>query len=292
MKIEIHEKKFDVKKEIDNAVNYLKWYANTYLANCPNKYVIGMSGGKDSLVACKLATMAVGEDKVVGLILPNGIQKDLDDAIECCKACGIKYSIINIGKIYEDLENALDVETETTRTRVSETNDPACIRTLVILAMTRRIGGVMLNTCNRNEDVLGYSTFGGDSFGAVGPLCRYTVVEILAMGDYLELPHRLVHKDPSDGMCGTTDEINLARLLNIPGFTYARHSCLIRGQKHDFTPDEVERLITHYNKNKFKIEIIQVKHHDVDLYDYFEEYEHTIKSNEESECIVEDCEEN
>ena len=292
MKIEIHEKKFNVKKEIDNAVNYLKWYAETYLANCSNKYVIGMSGGKDSLIACKLATMAVGKDKVVGLILPNGIQKDLNDAIECCNVCGIKYHIVNIGKIYEDLEEALDTETGTARNKVSETNDPACIRTLAILAMTRRIGGVMLNTCNRNEDVLGYSSFGGDSFGAVGPLCRYTVTEIIAMGDYLELPYRLVHKLPSDGMCGTTDEINLARLLNIPGFTYARHSCLIRGQEHGFTPDEVERLIAHYNKNKFKIEIIQVKHHDVDLYDYFDEYEHTIKKNEESECIVEDCEEN
>lgn len=269
----IKEKKFNVKEEINNTVTYLRNYADTYLKGYNNKYVIGMSGGKDSLIACKLATMAVGADKVVGLILPNGVQKDLDDAIECCKVCGIKYYIVNIGKIYEDLEFALDIETGTVRNKVSETNDPACIRTLAILAMTRRIGGVMLNTCNRNEDVLGYSTFGGDSFGAVGPLCRYTVTEILAIGDYLKLPYHLVHKLPSDGMCGTTDEINLANLLNIPGFTYERHSCLIRGQKHDFTPDEVDRLIAHYNKNKFKIEIIQVKHHDVDLYDYFDDIE-------------------
>lgn len=261
---------FDVKKEVNNTVKYLKWYADTYLASCSNKYVIGMSGGKDSLVACKLATMAVGKDKVVGLILPNGVQKDLDDAIECCKVCGIKYYIVNIGEMYEKLEFTLDIETGTVRNKVNETNDPACIRTLTILSMTRRIGGVMLNTCNRNEDVLGYSTFGGDSFGAVGPLCRYTVTEIREMGDYLELPHRLVHKDPLDGMCGTTDEINLAHMLNIPGFTYERHSCLIRGEEHGFTPDEVDRLIAHYNKNKFKIEIIQVKHHTVDLYDYFD----------------------
>ena len=292
MKIEVHEKKFNAKKEIGNAVNYLKWYADTYLANCSIKYIIGMSGGKDSLIDCKLSTMAVGADKVVGLILPNGIQKDLNDAIECCNVCGIKYHIVNIGKIYEDLEEALDTETGTVRNKVSETNDPACIRTLAILAMTRRIGGVMLNTCNRCEDVLGYSTFGGDSFGAVGPLCRYTVTEILAMGDYLGLPHHLVHKAPSDGMCGTTDEINLSRILNIPNFTYERLGKLIRCENHDFTNEEVERIIAHYNKNKFKIEIIQVKHQEVDYSDYFDEYEHTIKSNEEYERTVKDCEEN
>lgn len=266
---------FNVENEIKNSVAYLKAYAN--------KYVIGMSGGKDSLVTAKLATLAVGADNVTGLILPNGTQKDIQDAIDGCNAVGIKYYIVNIGKIYEDLENALDIETGTSRNKVSETNDPACIRTLAILAMTRRIGGVMLNTCNREEDVLGYSTFGGDSLGAVGPLTKYTVPEVLEMGDHLELPYRLVHKDPADNLCGTTDEINLSRILDIPGFTYARLAKLIRGEKHDFTEDEVNRIIALYNKMKFKIDIIRIKHHEVDLYDYFDEYE---KADKDTQKLV------
>ena len=256
---------FNVQYEVDNSTNYLRTYPVP-------KYKIGMSGGKDSLVAAALAVRAVGAENVVGYIMPNGSQQDLEDAIECCKVLGIEYHIINIGEIYSLLENTLDKATDTLKNRISETNDPACIRTLVLLAMTRRDGGVMLNTCNRCEDILGYSTFGGDSMGAVGVLCRYTVTEILEIGDYLKLPYHLVHKAPSDGMCGTTDELNLAKILNIPGFTYARLSALIRGEdSHGFSDDEIDRIINQYHKNKFKIEIIQVKHQDVDLFDYFDE---------------------
>ena len=255
--------KFNVEVETKKAIDYLRNYAK--------KYVIGMSGGKDSLIVCKLAVEAVGPENVFGYIMPNGVQKDIKDAIECCEVCGINYSIVPIQDIYNVFENILDNHTGTTRNRVSETNDPACIRTNILLGITRRISGtVMLNTCNRDEDVLGYSTFGGDSMGAVGVLCKYTVNEVLEIGDYLGLPYEKVHKAPTDGMCGTTDEINLSKILNIPNFKYARLGKLIRGEEHDFTQEEVERIIAHYKKNKFKIEIIQVKHQEVDLYDFFD----------------------
>ena len=255
---------FNVVEEVRKAVSYLKNYP-------VHKYKIGMSGGKDSLVTAALAVRAVGAENVVGYIMPNGTQKDIQDAIESCEILGIKYHIVNIAELYYSLEDILDETTATKKNRVSETNDPACIRTLVLLAMTRRDGGVMLNTCNRCEDVLGYSTFGGDSMGAVGVLCRYTVDEVLEIGDYLGLPHRLVHKAPADGMCGTTDELNLAKMLNIPGFTYTKLGILIRGgDNHGFSEEEVQRIINQYNKNKFKIEIIQVKHQDIDLFDYFD----------------------
>lgn len=280
---------FNVKEAVDNAVNYLKNYAK--------KYVIGMSGGKDSLVVCKLATLAVGTENVLGLIMPNGVQDDLDDAIECCKICGINYHIINIKDDYDIFEDTLDKATGTEKNRVSETNDPACIRTNNILAMTRRWGGVMLNTCNRPEDCLGYSTFGGDSMGGVGVLCKYTVTEVLAIGDYLGLPYERVHKEPKDGMCGTSDEINLSRQLNIPNFKYARFDKLIRGEKHNFTEEEVQRLIERYKKNRFKIRIIRVEHQDVNLYDFFEELEikeakEKVKFNIHSEIVgIKDLEE-
>jgi len=263
------KKVFNVEYETRKTIRYLRRYAEKNCKNSFNKYVIGMSGGKDSFVAAALAAKAVGPEHVTGLIMPNGTQKDINDAIECCEVLGIKYEIANIEELYNNLETLLDTVTKTEANYVSKTNDPACIRTLVLLALTRRIGGVMLNTCNRNEDLLGYSTFGGDSMGGVGPLCMYTVTEILAIGDYLGLPYHLVHKDPSDGMCGTTDEINLSKMLNIPNFTYERHSKLIRGEEHDFTDDEIKRMVALYNRMKFKIEIIRVKHQGVRMFDFF-----------------------
>lgn len=74
-------------------------------------------------------------------------------------------------------------------------------------------------------------------------------------------------------MCGNPDEVNLAIQLNIPNFTYSRFDKLIRGEEHDFTEDEVQRLIERYKRNKYKIDIIRVKHQEVDLYDFFEDLE-------------------
>ena len=86
--------------------------------------------------------------------------------------------------------------------------------TLYAIAQGVEGGGRVINTCNRSEDYVGYSTKFGDSAGDVSPLGAYTVDEVLAIGALLDIPERLVHKTPSDGLCGKTDEDNL-------GFTYA-----------------------------------------------------------------------
>ena len=74
-------------------------------------------------------------------------------------------------------------------------------------------GGRVVNTCNWSEEYVGYSTKYGDAAGDFTVLGHYTVTEVLQIGDALGLPTDLVHKTPSDGMCGKTDEDNL-------GFTY------------------------------------------------------------------------
>jgi NAD+ synthase len=60
---------------------------------------------------------------------------------------------------------------------------------------------------------VGYSTKYGDAAGDFSLLNRLTKTEVIELGDYMNLPKELVHKTPSDGMCGKTDEDNL-------GFTY------------------------------------------------------------------------
>lgn len=65
-----------------------------------NKVVIGISGGKDSAIAAALCCRALGKENVHGLLMPNGIQHDINDSIEVCEALGISYSTINIAPIY------------------------------------------------------------------------------------------------------------------------------------------------------------------------------------------------
>jgi len=209
---------FAATEEKKRIVCFLReWFA----VNGPQaKAVIGISGGKDSAIAAALCVEALGKDRVVGVLLPNGVQADFDDALWVVKLLGIAYHVVNIEKTYQEMLAALQVgkwaQKKMMITVPLQQNLAPRLRMAALYAIAQGLqeGGRVINTCNRSEDYVGYSTKYGDSAGDVAPLAAYTVTEVLAIGDLLRLPPELVHKDPSDGLCGKTDEEKL-------GFTYA-----------------------------------------------------------------------
>ena len=263
---------FDANLAIENIVNGLK------ASNPSRKAVIGISGGKDSTVVAYLAVKAYGKENVIGVMMPNGEQKDINDSKRVCELLGIKSLTVNIGDAYKSLTgeicvNLADGNLKNEIPSQYSTNTPARLRMTTLYGVAAILGGRVLNTCNRSEDVLGYSTFYGDSAGSYGPICDYTVSEVRQIGLALGVPEDLVMKAPNDGMCGSTDEQNLSKQLNIPNFTYERLDHLVRREMDevDFTADEISRIVELYNKMKFKIEIIQMPHPDSGMVDYFKE---------------------
>lgn len=175
--------------------------------------VVGISGGKDSAIVAKLLVEALGKDRVKGVLMPNGEQPDIDDSFRICELLGIEYFVVNISEAVEGLEKQL--KTLMPLSRDSKINLPPRIRmaTLYSIAQSLPGGGRVINTCNKSEDYIGYSTKYGDAAGDVSVLGNFTVSEVLQIGDALGLPYELVHKTPSDGLSGQTDEDKL-------GFTY------------------------------------------------------------------------
>ena len=103
----------------------------------------------------------------------------------------------------------------------------------------------VVNTCNRSEDYVGYSTKYGDAAGDFSPLGMLTVREVLEIGDDLGLPHHLVHKAPSDGMCGRTDEDNL-------GFTYEELDAFLLEGQVPADPEKAKRIMTLHLQSRHK----------------------------------------
>ena len=257
---------FDANLAIENIVNGLR------ASNPSGKAVIGISGGKDSTVVAYLAVKAYGKENVVGVLMPNGKQADISDSFRVCKELGIRCIKINIKNAYDALTSAIHTEIKDDVPDQYRTNTPARLRMTTLYGVAAILGGRVLNTCNRSEDVLGYSTFYGDSAGSYGPICDYTVSEVRRIGLALGVPEDLVMKAPDDGMCGSTDEQNLSKQLDIPNFTYERLDHLIRREiECDFSFNEIERIRNLYNKMKFKIEIIRMPHPDSGMVDYFKE---------------------
>lgn len=213
------EKVFTIAEECENIVNWIKEY---FVKNGPDsKAIIGISGGKDSTVAAALCVKALGADRVIGILMPEGKQNDIDDARKVCEILGIRSYEINIYStccaLYRAIDEGYDFDHSVINDKNIVTNLPARIRMTTLYAMAAKLGGRVCNTCNRSENYVGYSTKYGDHAGDFSPLGNYTVRELLAIGEVLHqemnIPNELIYKAPSDGMCGTTDEENL-------GFTY------------------------------------------------------------------------
>ena len=202
----------------------VQWIRDYFAANGPScSAVIGISGGKDSSVAAALCAEALGKDRVVGVLMPRGVQPDISDSQLLVDTLGIPYVEINIGAAADALEKTLEENAKLQQicgreemAREAKINLPPRIRMATLYAVAQNLpnGGRVVNTCNASEDYVGYSTKYGDAAGDFSPLSELLVHEVLQVGDTLGLPEQLVRKTPSDGLSGMSDEDKL-------GFTYS-----------------------------------------------------------------------
>ena len=208
--------------------------------------VLGISGGKDSSVVAALLVEALGKDRVIGVLMPNGEQADIDMAMLLVNHLGIKHYVVNIKEAYDGIINAFPEELEmSSQTKI---NLAPRLRMSTVYAVSQSVNGRVANTCNLSEDWVGYSTRYGDSVGDFSPCSHFTVQEVKEIGRILGLPEVLIEKAPSDGLCGKTDEDNL-------GFTYAVLDKYIRTGEID--DEETKKLIDRKHKmNLFKLEVM------------------------------------
>ena len=225
----------------------VKWIRDWLEENGPGcNGVVAVSGGKDSSVVAALLVEALGKDRVIGVMLPRGVQPDIDMSYLLVKHLGIKSYEINVGETIDALEREMrNVMGEDAVSTQAIVNLPPRVRMAATYAVSQSVNGRVANTCNLSEDWVGYATRYGDNAGDFSPLSRLTVQEVKAVGRVLGLPDVLVDKVPSDGLQTKTDEDNL-------GFTYAVLDRYIReGVIEDA---ETKKRIDHLHKiNQFKL---------------------------------------
>lgn len=242
---------FNAKKVKDELV---QWIRGWFEENGPECHaVIGISGGKDSSVVAALCVEALGADRVIGVMMPNGEQSDIDKSYEVVDYLGIKRLEVDISDaanytIGNIISAAYEVRDDFPDFRISEqtrVNLPPRLRMATLYAISQSLNGRVSNNCNLSEDYVGYSTRWGDAVGDFAPLADLTVTEVKAIGYELGLPADLIEKVPSDGLCGKTDEDNL-------GFSYDTLDRYIRtGICED--KEAKERIDYLHNKNLFKL---------------------------------------
>ena len=235
---------FNVEKIKNDCVNWIREFFEKNGKGC--NAVLGVSGGKDSSVAAALCVEALGADRVIGVLMPNGEQHDIDCAYQLVNHLGIRHYVVNVKAAVDGILSAMPKDL--TLTPQTVTNVPPRVRMATVYAVSQSCNGRVVNTCNLSEDWVGYSTRYGDSVGDFSPLSRLTVQEVKAIGHALGLPHNLVEKTPIDGLCGKTDEDNL-------GFTYAELDRYIRTGEID-DPEKKALIDRKHKANLFKLELM------------------------------------
>ena len=233
---------FNAAKIKDECVQWIRDFFEANGKGC--NAVVGISGGKDSLIVAALCVEALCKDRVIGVLMPCGEQADIDMAKLLVSHLDIKHFIINIKDAVDGITKAIPFELSDQ----SRVNLPPRIRMSTLYAVSQSHNGRVANTCNLSEDWVGYSTRYGDSVGDFSPCSHLTVQEMKQIGRLLGLPDVLIDKVPSDGLCGKTDEDNL-------GFTYAELDRYIRegvieNEEHKALIDRKHRI------NLFKLELM------------------------------------
>ena len=242
-------REFNVEKQTKQLIEYTREWFNKF--GTDTRAVIGISGGKDSSVTAAVLKEAIGAERIRAIIMPNGEMSDLDDAKLLVEHLGLTSEIIPITDYYNaaiatfEKANTFEVTSDlrinlAPRLRMS---------TLYAVAQGQGVTSFVVNTCNASEDYVGYSTKYGDAAGDVSLLQDFTVTEVLQIGEYLGLPEKLVHKTPSDGLSGMSDEDKL-------GFKYAQLDEYISGNKEGIPADIISSIERKHVANLHKLELM------------------------------------
>lgn len=178
--------------------------------------VIGISGGKDSAVVAAICKEALGAENVFGVLMPDGIQKDINDSMQVVNELDIPYTIIDIGPACNAIRSSLETphpseDMDFKLTTEAAINIPPRVRMTYLYAVAQSLNrkAVVVGTSNAAEIYVGYSTKWGDSASDFNPIGNLWVHQVLQIGDELGYFPNIIHKAPADGLCGSTDEERL-----------------------------------------------------------------------------------
>lgn len=168
------------------------------------KAILGLSGGIDSAVTHVLAVEALGKDNVMPVLMPSQFSSEhsLTDSLELVKNTGTPHRIINIHDAYQIFDQTLKPIFNDTKFGLTQENLQARIRGVYLMALSNKHGYILLNTSNKSEAAVGYSTLYGDMNGGLSVLGDVYKTEVYELANYINMhqeviPHSIISKPPS-----------------------------------------------------------------------------------------------
>lgn len=227
------------------------------------KATLGLSGGIDSAVTAALAVKALGEENVFGLLLPSKFSSDhsVKDAIDLANNLGIAYEKINIEQITDSFDISLKTLFKELPFNIAEENIQARVRGTLLMAISNKFGHILLNTSNKSEAAVGFSTLYGDMNGGLSVLGDVYKTDVFKLADFINsdveiIPQNTITKPPSAELRPDqkdSDSLPDYDILDQLLFQYIeKQESGFDIIKKGFEPKMVEKIISLVNKTEYK----------------------------------------
>lgn len=168
------------------------------------KAILGLSGGIDSAVTLVIAVRALGKENVWAVLLPGpySSQHSVDDALTLARKLDVSHDVISIGETVSSLSKSLEPHFKNTSRGTAEENLQARARAVILMGLSNKFGHLLLNTSNKSEAAVGYSTLYGDMSGGlsvIGDVYKTDVYGLAAVinKDKEIIPGNTISKPPS-----------------------------------------------------------------------------------------------
>jgi len=151
-----------------------------------SKVIIGMSGGIDSALCACIAVDAIGSENVKLVALPSkySSQTSRNDALECCANLAVELESISIEEPILALEKVLKDQFQGKKPDITEENLQSRIRGNILMAISNKLGHLLLTTGNKSEMAVGYATIYGDMCGSLNPLKDVYKTEVFQLANW------------------------------------------------------------------------------------------------------------
>ena len=227
------------------------------------KATLGLSGGIDSAVTLVIASQALGHENIRVLLLPSKFSSDhsIADAIKLADNLGVRYDIINIQEVVNSFNESLQSIFKGLKQDITEENIQARARGTILMALSNKLGHILLNTSNKSESAVGYSTLYGDMAGGISVLGDVYKTDVYKLAQHINrdkeiIPLHSIQKPPSAELRPDqkdSDSLPDYEILDKILFEYIE----LQKQCEEITNDGwekslVERIINLVDSNEYK----------------------------------------
>ena len=176
-----------------------------YVRKCGfSKAIVGLSGGIDSALVAAIATEALGAENVicVGMPSPYSSQGSIDDSRQLAAKLGIRFETIVISALFAEFKHSLEPLFHGMKEDLTEENIQPRIRGTLLMALSNKLGALVLTTGNKSEMAVGYCTLYGDMVGALAVIGDLVKTRVYAVCNWLnrdeeKIPAAILTKPPS-----------------------------------------------------------------------------------------------